>query len=97
LFHERRAQASASEPFVLSRAPFDKAKILVAGRNFGCGSSREQAVWALSDFGIRCVVAPSFGEIFCGNCFRNGMLPIALPDLEHREVMVAATTGAAGG
>jgi 3-isopropylmalate/(R)-2-methylmalate dehydratase small subunit len=93
LFHERRAQAPASEPFVLSRAPFDKAEILVAGRNFGCGSSREQAVWALSDFGIRCVVAPSFGEIFYGNCFRNGMLPIALPDLEHRDVMVAATTG----
>jgi 3-isopropylmalate/(R)-2-methylmalate dehydratase small subunit len=94
LFHERRARASASEPFILSQAPFDKAEILVAGRNFGCGSSREQAVWALADFGIRCVIAPSFGEIFYGNCFRNGVLPVTLGDPEHREVMTAATTGA---
>jgi 3-isopropylmalate/(R)-2-methylmalate dehydratase small subunit len=93
LFHERRAQAPANEPFVLSRAPFDKAEILVAGRNFGCGSSREQAVWALADFGIRCVIAPSFGEIFYGNCFRNGMLPITLTDAEHGDVMLAATSG----
>jgi len=95
LFHERRARASASEPFILSQAPFDKAEILVAGRNFGCGSSREQAVWALADFGIRCVIAPSFGEIFYGNCFRNGVLPITLGDPEHRQVMAAATSGAA--
>jgi 3-isopropylmalate/(R)-2-methylmalate dehydratase small subunit len=93
LFHERRAQAPANEPFVLSRPPFDRAEILVAGRNFGCGSSREQAVWALADFGIRCVIAPSFGEIFYGNCFRNGMLPITLPDAEHAEVMAAAASG----
>lgn len=94
LFHERRARASAREPFILSQAPFDKAEILVAGRNFGCGSSREQAVWALADFGIRCVIAPSFGEIFYGNCFRNGMLPITLGDSEHQNVMTAAATGA---
>jgi 3-isopropylmalate/(R)-2-methylmalate dehydratase small subunit len=94
LFHERRAQAPANEPFVLARPPFDKAEILVAGRNFGCGSSREQAVWALADFGIRCVIAPSFGEIFYGNCFRNGTLPITLPDPEHRDVMLAAASGA---
>jgi 3-isopropylmalate/(R)-2-methylmalate dehydratase small subunit len=93
LFHERRARASANEPFILSQAPFDKAEILVAGRNFGCGSSREQAVWALADFGIRCVIAPSFGEIFYGNCFRNGMLPITLTDAEHRDVMLAAASG----
>jgi 3-isopropylmalate/(R)-2-methylmalate dehydratase small subunit len=93
LFHERRAQSPASEPFVLSRPPFDKAEILVAGRNFGCGSSREQAVWALADFGIRCVIAPSFGEIFYANCFRNGVLPITLPDPEHREVMLASSSG----
>jgi 3-isopropylmalate/(R)-2-methylmalate dehydratase small subunit len=93
LFHERRAQASADAPFVLSRPPFDRAEILVAGRNFGCGSSREQAVWALADFGIRCVIAPSFGEIFYGNCFRNGTLPITLPDAEHAEVMAAAASG----
>jgi 3-isopropylmalate/(R)-2-methylmalate dehydratase small subunit len=94
LFHERRARASANEPFILSQAPFDRAEILVAGRNFGCGSSREQAVWALADFGIRCVIAPSFGEIFYGNCFRNGVLPITLGDPEHREVMAGAASGA---
>src|SRR4029077_1364432 len=94
LFHERRHSSSGEEPFILSRAPFDKAEILVAGRNFGCGSSREQAVWALADFGIRCVIAPSFGEIFYGNCFRNGVLPITLGDPEHRQVMAAATSGA---
>jgi 3-isopropylmalate/(R)-2-methylmalate dehydratase small subunit len=94
LFHERRARASAAEPFILSRAPFDKAEILVAGSNFGCGSSREQAVWALADFGIRCVIAPSFGEIFYSNCFRNGVLPIMLANPAHRDVMTAAGTGA---
>jgi 3-isopropylmalate/(R)-2-methylmalate dehydratase small subunit len=93
LFHERRAQAPANEPFVLSSVPFNKAEILVAGRNFGCGSSREQAVWALDDFGIRCVIAPSFGEIFHNNCFRNGVLPITLPDAEHAEVMAVASAG----
>jgi 3-isopropylmalate/(R)-2-methylmalate dehydratase small subunit len=93
LFHERRTRAAAGEPFVLSQSPFDKAEILVAGRNFGCGSSREQAVWALADFGIRCVIAPSFGEIFYGNCFRNGVLPITLEEPEHRKVMAAAATG----
>jgi 3-isopropylmalate/(R)-2-methylmalate dehydratase small subunit len=94
LFHERRAAGSAHTPFVLSRAPFDRAEILVAGRNFGCGSSREQAVWALADFGIRCVIAPSFGEIFYGNCFQNGVLAITLADAEHRCVLEAAATGA---
>src|SRR6476661_10667408 len=90
---ERRHSSSGEEPFILSRAPFDKAEILVAGRNFGCGSSREQAVWALADFGIRCVIAPSFGEIFYGNCFRNGVLPIMLSEPEHRDVLAAAETG----
>jgi 3-isopropylmalate/(R)-2-methylmalate dehydratase small subunit len=94
LFHERRAGASANEPFILSQAPFDTAEILVAGRNFGCGSSREQAVWALVDFGIRCVIAPSFGEIFYGNCFRNGVLPVTLGDPAHRQAITAAATGA---
>src|ERR1700727_2224374 len=93
LFHERRAQALANEPFVLSRAPFDKAEILVAGSNFGCGSSREQAVWALMDFGIRCVIATSFGEIFYANCFKNGALPIVLDQEQHRTVLAAAATG----
>ena len=89
LFHERRKLA-APERFVLDRSPFDKARILVAGRNFGCGSSREQAVWALADFGIRCVIAPSFGEIFFANCFRNGVLAVRLAEDLHRRVMSAA-------
>ena len=77
-------QDVADEPvpdpaFVLNRAPFTGARILVAGENFGCGSSREMAVWAIAGLGIRCVIAPSFGEIFAGNCFQNGLLPIRLP------------------
>ena len=77
---------------MLDRPPFNKAQILVAGRNFGCGSSREQAVWALTDFGIRCVIAPRFGEIFFANCFRNGVLALRLADDLHGLVMSAALT-----
>jgi 3-isopropylmalate/(R)-2-methylmalate dehydratase small subunit len=70
----------AEDPdFVLNRAPWRETKILVAGENFGCGSSREMAVWALAGMGLRCVIAPSFGEIFYGNCFQNGLLAIRLP------------------
>jgi 3-isopropylmalate/(R)-2-methylmalate dehydratase small subunit len=70
----------AEDPgFVLNREPWRKAQILVCGENFGCGSSREMAVWALAGMGIRCVIAPSFGEIFHGNCFQNGLLAIRLP------------------
>lgn len=65
--------------FVLNRPPFDRAEIIVSGRNFGCGSSREAAVWALAQFGIRAVVAESFGTIFRNNCVRNGLLPITMP------------------
>jgi 3-isopropylmalate/(R)-2-methylmalate dehydratase small subunit len=65
--------------FVFNRPPFREARIWVAGENFGCGSSREWAVWALQGMGIRCIIAPSFGEIFEGNCFQNGVLPIRLP------------------
>ena len=64
--------------FVLNRKPYRHARILLSGMNFGCGSSREHAVWALSEWGIRCIIAPSFGGIFYGNCARNGILPIAL-------------------
>jgi 3-isopropylmalate/(R)-2-methylmalate dehydratase small subunit len=64
--------------FVLNREPFDHAVIMVTGANFGCGSSREAAVWALKQFGIRCVIAPSFGAIFYNNCVRNGLLPVVL-------------------
>jgi 3-isopropylmalate/(R)-2-methylmalate dehydratase small subunit len=77
--------------FVLNRAPFRQAPILLAGANFGCGSSREHAVWALKDYGVRCVIAPSFGAIFQGNCVRNGILPLVLPEHE-----VAALVNAAG-
>jgi 3-isopropylmalate/(R)-2-methylmalate dehydratase small subunit len=66
--------------FVLNIPPYGDAKILLAGRNFACGSSREVAVWALKDFGIRCVIAPSFGFIFYSNCFKNGLLPVVLRD-----------------
>jgi 3-isopropylmalate/(R)-2-methylmalate dehydratase small subunit len=95
VFHERRYNRDRGEtPFVLNTPPFDHAKILVAGRNFGTGSSREQAVWALMDFGIRCVVAPSFGEIFHANSFKNGLLCIALPEPVTGRIMAAAATGA---
>jgi 3-isopropylmalate/(R)-2-methylmalate dehydratase small subunit len=65
--------------FILNREPYRQAQILIAGENFGCGSSREHAPWALLDFGIRCVIAPSFADIFFNNCFKNGVLPIVLP------------------
>lgn len=76
--------------FVLNRAPYVDARVLVAGTNFGCGSSREHAPWALRDFGIRCVVAPSFADIFYNNCFENGMLPVVLPEPEVELLMAAA-------
>jgi 3-isopropylmalate/(R)-2-methylmalate dehydratase small subunit len=70
---------SENPEFPLNREPFRRAQILVAGENFGCGSSREMAVWALAGMGLRCVIAPSFGEIFFGNCFQNGVLALRLP------------------
>ncbi|MEZ5669830.1 MAG: 3-isopropylmalate dehydratase small subunit [Alphaproteobacteria bacterium] len=81
LFYELRTDADGKPTgrFVLDKPPYDKAQILVAGENFGCGSSREHAPWALLDFGIRCVIAPSFADIFYNNCFKNGVLPIKLP------------------
>ena len=66
--------------FVLNQTPYRNANILLSGANFGCGSSREHAVWALSEWGIRCIIAPSFGAIFYGNCVRNGILPVVLPE-----------------
>jgi 3-isopropylmalate/(R)-2-methylmalate dehydratase small subunit len=91
LFNERRANRTGEGPrFVLDTPPFDRAQILVAGKAFGTGSSREQAVWALADFGIRCVIAPSFGEIFFANCFKNGVLPIVLDEATHAEVIAEA-------
>lgn len=79
----RYAPDGAERPdFVLNREPWRQARILLSGANFGCGSSREHAPWALLDQGIRCVIAPSFADIFYGNCFKNGILPLILP-LEH--------------
>lgn len=81
LFHEQRFGADGAEKeHLLHRAHYRDAKILVADRNFGCGSSRENAVWALYEFGIRCVIAPSFGDIFTNNCYKNGLLPVVLGD-----------------
>ena len=80
LFHDWRYLPDGAEnpDFVLNRPPWRAARILVAGANFGCGSSREAAVWALAEFGIRCVIAPSFADIFAANCCQNGVLPVAL-------------------
>ena len=81
LFHEFRfgKDGSEVEDFILNRTPYRPARILVANRNFGCGSSREHAVWALYDYGFRVVIAPSFGDIFLANSLKNGLLPIVLP------------------
>ncbi len=79
--------------FVLDDPRFAGAGVLIAGDNFGCGSSREHAAWALLDFGIRCVIAPSFADIFYTNCFQNGVLPVALPEAEVRALMGEAKGG----
>ena len=89
LFDEMRYDRQGNEisDFVLNKDAYRNAEILVAGENFGCGSSREHAPWAIKDFGIRCVIAPSFADIFYNNCFKNGILPIALPQ-EHVDVLM---------
>jgi 3-isopropylmalate/(R)-2-methylmalate dehydratase small subunit len=81
LFYELRYTVDGKKikDFILHTPPYDKAQILVSGNNFGCGSSREHAPWALLDFGIRAVIAPSFADIFYNNCFKNGVLPVVLP------------------
>jgi 3-isopropylmalate/(R)-2-methylmalate dehydratase small subunit len=96
LFEEMRYRPDGSEnpDFVLNQPPYRKAQILVAGDNFGCGSSREHAPWALLDFGIRCVVAPSFADIFYNNCFKNGVLPIELPKAVVDQLLEDAQKGA---
>ncbi|MFO7478543.1 MAG: 3-isopropylmalate dehydratase small subunit [Methyloceanibacter sp.] len=80
--------------FVLHKPPYDHAAILITGENFGCGSSREHAPWALLDFGIRCLIAPSFADIFYNNCFKNGILPITLPQEEIDKLIDDASRGA---
>ena len=72
--------------FILNQNPFDKSKILIAGKNFGCGSSREHAPWALLDFGITCVISSSYADIFYNNCFKNGILPITITEEEIKEI-----------
>lgn len=95
LFADMRYEADGTEKadFVLNQPKYRHAEILVAGDNFGCGSSREHAPWALLDFGIRCVIAPSFADIFFNNCFKNGILPIVLPENIVAELMEDAALG----
>ena len=96
LFDEMRYDDNRDEipDFVLNKPAYRKAEIIVAGDNFGCGSSREHAPWAIKDFGIRCVIAPSFADIFFNNCFKNGILPIALPQKVVDVLMKDAEKGA---
>ena len=83
-YHE---DGSPNPQFVLNHPAYRNARILVAGRNFGCGSSREHAPWALNDYGIRCVIAPSFADIFHNNCYQNGLLPVVLPEADVQRLM----------
>ena len=96
LFQEMRYDANGAEnpDFVLNKPAYRKASILVTGANFGCGSSREHAPWALQDFGIRCVIAPSFADIFYNNAFKNGILLITLPQSEIDKLLDDASRGA---
>ena len=96
LFNNWRYHPDGSEipEFILNRAPFREAKVLLAGENFGCGSSRERAVWALMRFGIRCVIAPSFADIFRENAYQNGLLPVALDAAECAALAAAAERAA---
>jgi len=88
LFFEMRydEQGKKVDNFVLNKEPYNKSSILLAGKNFGCGSSREHAPWALLDFGIKCVISPSFADIFYNNCFKNGILPIILEEDKIKEL-----------
>ncbi len=88
LFYEMRYDEKGKlvKDFILNNEPYKNSKILLAGKNFGCGSSREHAPWALLDFGIRCVISPSFADIFYNNCFKNGILPIVLEEKFIREL-----------
>lgn len=96
LFFELRYDDAGKEisEFVLNQPAYRDAKILVTGENFGCGSSREHAPWALLDFGFRCVIAPGFADIFYNNCFQNGILPIMLPQADVDKLMDDASRGA---
>mgnify|MGYP000497481026 FL=1 len=86
LFYEMRYDENGkiNGDFILNKDPYNKSKILIAGKNFGCGSSREHAPWALSDFGIKCIISSSFADIFYNNCFKNGILPIKI----HEQIVI---------
>ena len=88
LFYEMRYDENGkrNDDFILNREPYDKSKILLAGKNFGCGSSREHAPWALLDFGITCVISSSYADIFYNNCFNNGILPITINEKSIQEL-----------
>ena len=88
LFYEMRYDNNGTEikDFILNQDPFNKSKILIVGKNFGCGSSREHAPWALLDFGITCVISSSYADIFYNNCFKNGILPIKITEEEIKEI-----------
>ena len=88
LFFEMRYDQSGKEinDFILNNSPYDNSKILIAGKNFGCGSSREHAPWALLDFGITCVISSSYADIFYNNCFKNGILPITVSEEQIKEI-----------
>ena len=96
LFDEMRYNSDGSEKpeFVLNQPAYRQSKILVAGENFGCGSSREHAPWALLDYGIRCIIASSFADIFYNNCFKNGVLPLVVPEEIVAQLMEDAGKGA---
>jgi 3-isopropylmalate/(R)-2-methylmalate dehydratase small subunit len=92
LFHEMRFDLSGKEipDFILNHPAYRNSKIIIAGNNFGCGSSREHAPWALYDFGIKCIIAPSFADIFYNNCFKNGILPIIMEQNQTEELISLA-------
>jgi 3-isopropylmalate/(R)-2-methylmalate dehydratase small subunit len=89
LFFEMRYDENGKEikEFILNKEPYKNSSILLTGKNFGCGSSREHAPWALSDFGIQCIISPSFADIFYNNCFKNGMLPIILDEKKIEDLV----------
>ena len=88
LFYEMRYDNNGKEikDFILNQSPFNQSKILIAGKNFGCGSSREHAPWALLDFGITCVISSSYADIFYNNCFQNGILPVVINDEQIKQI-----------
>ena len=93
LFYEMRYDNKGKEikEFILNQIPFNQSKILIAGKNFGCGSSREHAPWALLDFGITCVISSSYADIFYNNCFKNGILPIVISDNQIKQISEYST------